>query len=106
MGVFLNTLKGHIQEKLVFNLNDIFSNFGQSYLKPILLLFVFAFLYMLVLYGYEENILSKIYEPVNIYIKPVIDVINNMTKNILPFGKFLKNDLEFVSLIFTSFFQP
>lgn len=99
------SLKGHIQEKLVFNLNDIFSDFGQSYIKPILLLFIFAFLYMLVLYGYEENILYKIYEPVNIYIKPVIDVINNMTKNILPFGKFLKNDLEFVSLIFYIIFS-
>lgn len=98
-------LRGHIQEKLVFTLNDIFSSFGQSYLKPIFFLFLFAILYHLVIYGYEENLLYRIYEPANIYIQNISNFLNQLAKDILPFKKILKSGLEFISLLFYIIFS-
>jgi hypothetical protein len=99
------SLKGNIQEKIVFNLNDTISSFGQSYLKPILLLIGFVIIYNFIVYGYEQNWLYKIYPPANHYIQSFTDLFNNIAKNILPFAKFLKEDLEFLSLLFYIIFS-
>jgi len=99
------TLIGNMQEKIIFNLNDIFSSFGQSYLKPIIWLIGFALLYNFILYGYEQNWLYTIYPPANHFIQSVTDFFNDITKNILPFVKFLKKDLEFLSLLFYIIFS-
>jgi len=93
-------LIGNMQEKILFNLNDIFSSFGQSYLKPIFWMIGFTLLYNFILYAYEQNWLYKIYPPINYYIQSVVNYLNITIKNILPFTKFLKKDLEFLSLIF------
>jgi len=93
-------LLGNIQEKIVFNINDIVSSFGQSYVKPIFWIIGSALLYNFILYAYEENCLYKIYPPINYYIQSVVNYLNITIKNILPFTKFLKQDLEFLSLIF------
>ena len=98
-------LIGNIQEKIIFNLNDIFSSFGQSYFKPILWLIGFVLIYNFILYGYEQNCLYKIYPSANLYIQSFTNFFNNIAKNILPFAKFLKKDLEFLSLLFYIIFS-
>jgi len=98
-------LIGNIQEKIIFNLNDTISSFGQSYLKPILWLIVFVLIYNFILYGYEQNWLYKIFPPANHYIQNFINYLNDAAKNILPFTKFLKKNLEFLSLLFYIIFS-
>ena len=99
------TLIGNMQEKIIFYLNDIFSSFGQNYLKPIIWLIGFALLYNFILYGYEQNWLYTIYPPANHFIQSVTNFFNDIAKNILPFAKFLKKDLEFLSLLFYIIFS-
>ncbi len=98
-------LRGNIQEKIVFYINDYISSFAQNYFKPILWIIGFALLYCLIIYGYEQNWLYKIYPPINIYIEYFTDLLNSFAKNILPFSKFLKKGLEFISLIFYIIFS-
>ncbi len=99
-------LIGNIQEKLVFNLNNIFSSFGQSYFKPLSYIVYFILLYQFILYGYEKNWLYEVYTPANQYIRIISDFFNTIIKNIQPFAQFLKKDLEFISLIFYIIFSP
>jgi len=61
--------------------------------------------YQFILYGYEKNWLYEIYTPANQYVQIILDFFNNMVKNILPIAKFLKKDLEFISLIFYIIFS-
>ena len=98
-------LSENFQEKAVFYLNDWFSSFGQSYIKPILWLIGMVLIYNLIIYGHEQNWLYKIYPSADCYIQFFTNSLNNMTKNILPFAKFLKKDLEFISLLFYVIFS-
>ncbi|MBH0076027.1 hypothetical protein I6F48_10690 [Pseudoalteromonas sp. SWYJ118] len=59
-----------------------------------------AFLYYFAVLGYESNLLYEIYEPANIYINYFMYQANLFAKGILPYGKLLKEGVEFVTLIF------
>jgi hypothetical protein len=91
---------GNIQEKLVFNINDYISNFGQNYIKLILLIIIISILHFLIVLEHESNLLYEIYELANDCIRSLADFINNIAKNILPFKSLLKNGMEFISLVF------
>jgi hypothetical protein len=93
-------LLGNFQEKLVFYFNESISNFGQSYLKPIFWIIILSIIYYMIILGYEKNLLYNIYEPFNDTIEFITFHLNNATKNILPFKKILKENMEFVSLLF------
>lgn len=54
----------------------------------------------LLIYGYENNLLYKIYEPWNNYLNTISNFLNSIARNISPFKGFLKNGMEFLSLIF------
>jgi hypothetical protein len=95
----------HFQEKLVFNLSEKISNFGQSYLKPIGWIIFFVVLYNLIIFGYKENYLYQIYEPINPYIRNIADFFNNGIKTIKPLDKILKEGIEFISLVFYIIFS-
>lgn len=88
------------QEKLIFNLNELISNFGMNYIRPILLIIFFSVFFELLKCGFEYNILYKIYPEANPYILKVSNSLNNIALNIMPFKRFLYPGMEFISLIF------
>lgn len=92
--------KNHFQEKIVFYTNYFISDFGQNYIKPIFLIVVVSILHYFILLGYENNLLYKIYEPVNQTLNTLSNFLNSIAKNILPFKSLLKEGMEFLSLLF------
>jgi hypothetical protein len=90
----------NLQEKFIFFINEKASNFGQSYVRPILLLFFFSIIYTVLIYGHENNTLYTIFPPANEYIAPVSLVVNDVAKNMLPFKNALVEGMEFISIIF------
>ncbi|KPW03540.1 hypothetical protein [Pseudoalteromonas sp. P1-11] len=88
------------QEKFIFHVNSIVSNFGESFLKPLYWAILASFIYSLLVLGYESNTLYKIYPPANAYISFVMQALNKIASNILPFKRFLNEGMEFVSLFF------
>lgn len=103
--ISLEPLKGNRQEKFIFWINEKMSNFGQNYIKPILIIFALALIYYLIIIGHESQWLYKIYKPWNPYIDYVADILNGFAKSILPFKGILKEGVEFVSLIFNISFS-
>jgi hypothetical protein len=96
----LSESKEITQEKVVFILNEMISDFGQSYLRPMSLLVGLGCVYTALVIGCEKNVLYRIYVPANNLLSGVSDCVNGFAMNILPFSKFLKPGMEFVSLIF------
>ncbi|WP_172658564.1 hypothetical protein [Campylobacter corcagiensis] len=92
--------KGNFQEKLVFWVNSLTSDFGQDCMRPICIIIVLSIIHTLLIYGYENNFLYNIYEPWNNYLNSISTFLNSLAKNISPFKGFLKNGMEFLSLIF------
>lgn len=88
------------QERIILFLNKWISEFGQNYMRPIFLMAVVAAVYYSLECGYEHNTLYKIYTPANELIQSVSDMVNGVARAILPISKFLKEGMEFVSLIF------
>lgn len=96
----LNGVKNRKKERFVFFLNDLTSEFGQNYWKPIWLMLIVAFLYYLIILGYENNILYNFSLSTNNKISNVIEHINGFAKSFIPFQKILKEGVEFISLFF------
>jgi len=88
------------QEKLVFFLNGTISNFGQSYLRPLLWIIFFSLVYLTLIKGYENNWLYSIYPKANAWIAATTGFFNNVAKAFLPFERLLKEGMELVSLVF------
>ena len=95
-----NTKKWYSQDRVIFFWNEKISNFGQSYLRPIAIFFIFALLYKWVIAGYNNETLYKIYPPLNGAISNTADFLNSMIRNIPHFSKVLKSGMESVSLVF------
>lgn len=102
MQKYRDELKGtnKVQEKLVLFLNEKISNYGQSYIRPMLFMTIVSCIYYLLMLGYENNTLYKLYPSMNGAISMISSVFNNVAASILPFGKILKEGMEFVSLVF------
>ncbi len=92
------------QEKIIFILNECISDFGQSYLRPIIWLTVVGVIYSLLVAGYKHDMLYHVYVPANNVISVVSNAVNDFAANILPFSKFLKSGMEFISLLFYTIF--
>jgi len=88
------------QEKIIFFINKYISDFGQSYIRPILWMILFTSIFLLLNYSYEDRWLYKICPDINILIAFVVDGFNSWAKAIIPFSRFLKPNMEFLSLIF------
>ena len=95
-------IKEDFNKKIMLNLNYWISNFGQSWLRPLLIIFVIAILHTLLIYGINSEVFQIINPSNQIYnfLKGIVDFSNDLAKNILPFKKFLKEDMEFISLVF------
>jgi hypothetical protein len=96
----LFSTKGKWQDKAVFWLNEHISDFGQNYFRPMRLILGFGILYTVLVYGLEQNTLYNIYAPANPSLSQASDVLNYFAANFLPYSKFLKSGMEFVSLLF------
>lgn len=93
------------QEKIIFTINKLISNFGQSYIRPIVEIIIFAIIYGLVNWGHELNFLYTIYPPANSTISCISTIFNYVPKNIMPLKNFLVPGMEFISLIFYVIFS-
>ncbi len=88
------------QEKLIFWLNEKSSNFGQSYLLPVLWIVLFSIIYYLLILGHESNLLYNLVPSANEAISSVSSVLNGIAANIIPLKKLLREGMEFTSLVF------
>lgn len=88
------------QEKLILFLSEKISDYGQSYLKPILWIVISSIIYTLLVNGYDHNTLYKIFPSINSVIALIANLLNSVASNILPFSKILKKNMEFISLVF------
>ena len=88
------------QEKFIFFINEKASNFGQSYLRPVLWLVCFSVIYGLIIYGYNQNTLYEICPPANDYISYVTTKLNYVAKSALPFKSILQEGMELISILF------
>lgn len=96
----LKETEGRVSERLVLWFNDTVSGFGSNIFMPLVYMFLSIFLYYLAIKGYENNCLYKIYEPLNGSINSFMTQANFVAKGIPPYGRFLKEGMEFVTLIF------
>jgi len=89
-------------EKVIFWLNEKISNFGQSYVRPIILMLITAIVFSLLTFGYEHNVLYLLSdnEYLNFDLVIASGILNGLAKSILPLHKFLKDGMEFLSVIF------
>lgn len=98
MDAYRREMKGKFKpsERFVFCMNNFISEFGTSYLKPILLLIILFEVYIILLsyYGGAYSLYGTIVQ---------LDMLNNLAKDFLLFSRFLKAGFEFVSLIFYIF---
>ena len=107
MKAFKNELKeeGRFWDKLVYNVNDLISEFGRNYIKAITWLIMSLILYTILLYlhdWYFDNFDYFIWEKLEwIWI-----FLNDIAKNFLPFSRFFesKSGFEFISLFFYIWF--
>ena len=107
MKAFKNELKeeGNFWNKLVYNVNDLISEFGRNYIRAIIWLIISLILYTILLYlhdWYFDNFDYFIWGKLEwIWI-----FLNDIAKNFLPFSRFLesKSGFEFISLFFYIWF--
>lgn len=88
------------QEKIIIYLNEKISDFGQSYIKPVIWIVLSAIVYNLLVLGHENNTLYLIYPPANNIINTISSTLNSIAGSMLPFTKLLRSGMEFVSLLF------
>ena len=95
MNAYRREMKGKFKpsERFIFCMNNFISEFGASYLKPILLLIILFEVYIILLsyYGGSYSLYGAIIQ---------LDMLNHLAKDFLLFSRFLKLGFEFVSLIF------
>lgn len=107
MKAFKNELKeeGSFWDKLVYNVNDLISEFGANYIRPIIILLASIFLYTCIDYLHKDYFSSHDYF-ISVRLEPFWIFLNSLAKNFLPFSRFLasKDGIEFISLLFYIWF--
>lgn len=95
--------------KAVVILNDEISNFGQNYINPIILLFLFSSVFTSIntLHGIIYEFLAKYVYNCVPCLEDLSNWLNRLAKNIMPFSSFLEKSegIEFISLIFYIIFS-
>jgi len=91
-----------LNKKIMLNLNHWVSNFGQSWLKPLVWIFIFAIIHSLLNYAIDNNTFKLVDSKSSIYdfLQFISNSANQIAKNILPFKKALEEGKEFISLLF------
>lgn len=100
MKKFQKELSTNFWDSLIYKINGLTSDFGQSYLRAISCIIILSITFSLLSLGQEKNILYKIYPPANDIIRFISSLFNGFASGFLPFKQFLRTDMEFISLIF------
>jgi hypothetical protein len=103
--LYLSPLKGHVQEKLIFWVNEKVSNFGQSWGRPVAWIILFIIIYGFIIYGNEHHWLMHIYPKGSEVLNTIMHWLNYPLKDFRPLEKILKKDYEFMSLVFNIIFS-
>ncbi len=82
-------------EKIILFYNGFFSNFGQSYIRPLIALLVFTAIYYSLQIGQKENWLYEIYPAANVFISCFSYHLNGFARSLIPFNRFLYEGMEF-----------
>lgn len=88
------------EKKIILFLNYMFSNYGQSYMLPLLWIFMTTILYTLTIDFTNKFQIIDIFPTYHAQIESIVSGLNSVAKNIIPYQKFLKSGMEFVSLLF------
>lgn len=96
----LKLKKGCSQEKFIFHLNYFVSNFGSSYVKPIMWIVLTLIVFHLLVIGHEKNLLYKVLPTYNQEIAAATGYLNSIASYALPFKQFLLPGMELISLVF------
>lgn len=96
----INKSNANRWERFILWLNYVISDFGQSYIRPIVLYLIFGLIYYLLTLGQKNNLLYKIFPPINICLSNVSDIVNQFALSLLPFKSFLRAGMELLSLFF------
>jgi len=107
MKAFRRELKkeGNNWDRLVYNINDLISEFGANYIRP-----TFILLASIIVYTFIDCLHTYYFSTYDYFIssrlEPIWSFLNKLAKNFLPFSKFLdnKSGLEFISLLFYIWF--
>ncbi|MDO4237315.1 hypothetical protein [Pseudomonas sp.] len=91
---------GTLSEKMIYLFSGLASNFGQSYLRPLLGIALFALLFNWFAVKQKENYLYSFFPSFNTYLENISDFFNKMASGIIPFKQFLHPGMEFLSLVF------
>lgn len=93
-------------QKFIIYTNEEISSFGQSYIKPLIILFLSSIIYWSIKSIHKNIFIQNKYElvfPLNKF----SDFLNELAKNFFPFTSFIEKHqgLEFVSLLFYVWFS-
>jgi len=88
------------EKKIILFLNLIFSRYGESYLLPLVWIFIITIFYTLTIDFVQTFTIVDITPKYHSQIEVIVNELNNVAKNIIPYKKFLRSGMEFISLIF------
>lgn len=91
--------------KYLLSFYQLTSNYGQSYLRPLVSIIITSFIYWLIILGYNNNYLYEIAPSLNSLFSLFAEILNTGATLILPFSRILEEGLEFLSLIFYILFS-
>jgi hypothetical protein len=101
----LRWLSNAFQSKLIFSINGVISNYGQSYVRPIFLIIVIAFLARFALinsiYDIFPNSDLSILDSYNC----IMHFANELAASITPLKTLMIKDSEFGSIVFATIFS-
>lgn len=100
-----NKNKSNFWERFLLLIYKHSSDYGQNFYKPLKYLLYFAVGFAIINYGYEQNWLYNIFPPMNSLISTPIQIVNYISKSIIPFKNILVEGIEFLSLLFYLIFS-
>lgn len=107
MQAYLRELKeqGSRSERFILWCNGWMSNYGQSYIRPIVLIMLCMLFMYGIRTGYEGNWLYEIHPPANPIISLLAGQLNGWSKSLAVFKPLMLEGMEFVSLLFGVIFS-
>ena len=80
--------------------DEIIFDFGKNYIRLVFFIIGSIVIFSIIILCIENKFLYEIYNFINVILSEIVSILNNISKNILPFSRFLKCGMEFVSLVF------
>jgi len=91
--------------KIMLLINKYTSNFGQSYMRPLVWLLAFLFLFMFIFIGHEQNLLYQLPQSLNDNIQSIAKSLNSFANSVLLLKKFYIQGMEFICLLFIAIYS-